>query len=205
MTHWKVRLCMVLRYLEFVWYWCACASQRIQATLTRSNPRVQLQSAGWIFRMKFVLLLTSAAKISWSVSGGMSPLNICLGSYVFPSRIVLKNDSKVRTDCETARRRGGSGRRRGIGKHPATCVVAEKIWPSRLPTFSTAAWFPITYCTWLQFQHHYVWKEKRLEFLLRVFLQCRNWFQVKYFMGFLPEGDEGLAAGGWWIIWRQEN
>lgn len=151
-THWKVRLCMVLRYLEFVWYWCACASQRIQATLTRSSPRVQLQSAGWIFRMKFVLLLTSAAKISWSVSGGMSPLNMCFWAAMFfqaelfwktipRSELIVKlpEDVEVRVVA-------------GVGKHPATCVVAEKIWPSRLPTVSTAAWFPITYCMWLQFQ-----------------------------------------------------
>ena len=200
MTHWRVRLCMVLRYLEFVWYWCACASQRIQATLTRSNPRVQLQSAGWIFRMKFVLLL----KISWSVSAGMSPLNICFGGYVFPSRSVLKNDSKVRTDCETARRRGGSGRRWGR----ETSRDLGRSWKDitlKTPNVFNGGFNSnhLLYVASIPTQQN-IWKEKVLELLVACFFNVEIWFQVKYFMGFLPEGDEGLAEGGWWI-WKQEN
>jgi len=83
----------------------------------------------------------------------------------------------------------------GVGKHPATWVVAEKIWTLKTPNGFNGG---------LNSNIVNNLKRETLGAFGCPFLQCRNWFQVKYFMGFLPEGDEGLAEGGWWIL-RQGN
>lgn len=92
----------------------------------------------------------------------------------------------------------------GVGKHPATWVVAEKIWTLKTPNGFNGGFDSNHLLYVASIPTSLYLKGETLGAFVARFFNVGIWFQVKYFMGFLPEGDEGLAAGGWWIL-RQGN